>query len=40
MICYANPAAWGLALCYCAVMVVHFLRKHERLLREKNGHEQ
>ncbi len=40
MICYANPAAWGLALCYCAVMVVHFLRKHERLLREGNGHEQ
>lgn len=29
-ICLANPLAWGLALCYCTAMVVHFLRRRER----------
>ncbi|MCD7858250.1 MAG: MATE family efflux transporter [Clostridiales bacterium] len=40
VISVTNPMAWGLAMCYCAGMVAHFLRKHERLLREENGHEQ
>lgn len=26
-ICIANPLAWGLALCYCIVMVTYYLRK-------------
>ena len=26
-ICIANPLAWGLALCYCMVMVMHYLKK-------------
>lgn len=25
-ICIANPLAWGLALCYCIVMVLHYLK--------------
>ncbi|MCD8050417.1 MAG: MATE family efflux transporter [Clostridiales bacterium] len=29
-ICLANPMAWGLALCYSAGMVFHFLRRRER----------
>ncbi|MDO5408334.1 MAG: MATE family efflux transporter [Eubacteriales bacterium] len=29
-ICYANPLAWGLALCYCIVMVVYYIRQYER----------
>lgn len=26
-VCFANPMAWGFALCYCAVMVLWFLTK-------------
>lgn len=29
-ICYANPLAWGLALCYCIVMVVFILHRKMR----------
>lgn len=29
-ICYANPLAWGMALCYCVVMVLMLLRRLER----------
>ncbi len=28
-ICLANPLAWGLALCYCIVTVVYYIRKRE-----------
>lgn len=30
-ICYANPLAWGLALCYCIGMVLHYLAKDPTL---------
>ena len=26
-VCFANPMAWGFALCYCAVMVLWFLKR-------------
>lgn len=26
-VCFANPTAWGFALCYCAVMVLWFLKR-------------
>lgn len=26
-ICYANPLAWGFALMYCVIMVMHFIKK-------------
>lgn len=29
-ICLANPMAWGLALCYCAALTGHFLRRREK----------
>lgn len=29
-ICFANPLAWGLALCYCVVMVTYYIRKYDR----------
>ncbi len=29
-ICFANPLAWGLALCYCAVMVTYYLRRYKK----------
>ncbi len=29
-ICLANPLAWGLALCYSATMVFHYLKVRER----------
>lgn len=29
-ICFANPLAWGFALCYCVAAVRHFLRRLER----------
>lgn len=29
-ICFANPFAWGFALLYCTVLVLHFLRKRMR----------
>ena len=28
-ICLANPAAWALALAYCAVMTIHFLKQRQ-----------
>ena len=34
-ICFANPAAWALALAYCACMTLHFLRP--RLAAQKTG---
>ncbi len=29
-ICFANPLAWGLALCYCTVMVAYYIRRCEK----------
>ena len=34
-VCFANPAAWGLALAYCTCMTMHFLRP--RLAARKTG---
>ena len=31
-ICLANPAAWALALAYCAVMTIHFLKQRQTQL--------
>ncbi len=28
-ICLANPLAWGFALCYCTITVIHYIRKRE-----------
>ncbi|MEW4411662.1 MATE family efflux transporter [Clostridium sp. AN503] len=30
-ICFANPLAWGLALCYCIAAVTYYMRKHEKM---------
>lgn len=29
-ICFANPLAWGLALCYCVVAVTYYIRRYDR----------
>lgn len=31
-VCFANPMAWGFALCYCAVMVLWFLKENKSLI--------
>lgn len=33
-ICFANPLAWGLALCYCVAAVVYYIRKCDQCDRQ------
>ena len=34
-ICFANPLAWGFALVYCSVLVVHYLKKRLKTAEAK-----